>query len=49
MKIITDNQMTGEAGEAIVKAEFHKMGLIYQSLGRLESGTDGIAPLSRSS
>lgn len=45
MKIVTDNQMTGEAGESIVKAEFLKVGLIYQSFGRLESGTDGMVEL----
>lgn len=45
MKIVTDNQMTGEAGEAIIKAEFLKVGLIYQGFGRLESGTDGIVEI----
>lgn len=45
MKIVTDNQMTGETGEAIIKAEFLKIGLIYQSFGRLESGTDGMVEL----
>ncbi|MEL6596006.1 MAG: DUF4365 domain-containing protein [Pseudomonadota bacterium] len=45
MKIVTDNQMTGEAGEAIIKAEFLKVGLIYQGFGRLESGTDGMVEL----
>ncbi|MBF9052045.1 DUF4365 domain-containing protein [Roseobacter sp. HKCCD9010] len=45
MKIVTDNQMTGDTGEAIIKAEFQKIGLIYQSFGRLESGTDGMVEL----
>ena len=45
MKKITNNQMIGEAGEAIIKSKFLKVGLIYQQLGRLESGTDGIVEL----
>lgn len=45
MKIVTDNQITGETGEAIIKAEFLKIGLIYQGFGRLESGTDGMVEL----
>ena len=45
MKIVTNNQMTGEAGEAIIKAELIKVGLIYQGFGRLESGTDGMVEL----
>ena len=44
-KVVTGNQITGEAGEAIIKAEFLKIGLIYQCFGRLESGTDGVVEL----
>lgn len=44
-KVVTNNQITGEAGEAIIKAEFLKVGLIYQCFGRLESGTDGVVEL----
>lgn len=45
MKTVTDSQMLGEVGEAVVRAEFLKIGLIYQSFGRLESGIDGIVEL----
>jgi hypothetical protein len=45
MKTVTDNQMTGERGETLIKAEFLKMGLVYHSFGRLESGTDGMVEL----
>jgi len=45
MKVVTDNQMTGEAGEAIIKSELIKVGLVYQGFGRLESGTDGMVEL----
>lgn len=42
MKIVTENQVTGEFGETWIKAKFLKLGLIYQGFGRLESGTDGM-------
>ena len=45
MKIVTDNQITGEQGETLIKAEFLKLGLVYHSFGRLESGTDGMVEL----
>lgn len=45
MKTVTDNQMTGERGETLIKAEFLKIGLVYHSFGRLESGTDGMVEL----
>ena len=45
MKIVTKNQTIGELGESRIKAEFLRLGLIYQSFGRLESGTDGMLEL----
>lgn len=45
MKIVTDNQIAGERGETLIKAEFLKLGLVYHSFGRLESGTDGMVEL----
>ena len=42
MKTITQNQMTGETGEALVKSKILQLGLVYHSLSRLESGEDGL-------
>lgn len=45
MKKITDNQILGERGEALVKAAFLEIGFLYEPRGRLEAGVDGLVEL----
>lgn len=40
-KTITDNQVRGELGEALVKAKVLALGHTFQASGRLETGIDG--------
>jgi hypothetical protein len=44
-KIITDNQLLGELGEAAIRKLVLEMKFIYEPRGRLEAGTDGIIEL----
>jgi hypothetical protein len=41
MKTVTDNQLTGELGETLVKAEVQGLGHVFEGRGRLETGIDG--------
>jgi hypothetical protein len=45
MKRITDNQLAGEMGEALVKAKFAGLGLVFEGRGRLETGIHGTVEL----
>src|SRR3954447_7699429 len=45
VKTVTDGQLHGELGETLVKARFHRLGLVFEGRGRLESGMDGAAEL----
>jgi hypothetical protein len=40
-KKVTDNQLNGELGEALVKARIPKLGHVFEGRGRLETGIDG--------
>jgi hypothetical protein len=40
-KVITKNQITGEHGAALVKAQAHSMGFLYAVNGSVEAGIDG--------
>lgn len=41
MKTVTDNQLNGELGETLVKAEIQSLGHVFEGRGRLETGIDG--------
>src|SRR4051794_41738193 len=41
VKTVTDGQLHGEVGEMLVKARFHRLGLVFEGRGRLETGIDG--------
>jgi Domain of unknown function (DUF4365) len=45
MKTVTDGQLHGELGETLVKAKFHRLGLVFEGRGRLETGIDGTVEL----
>lgn len=45
MKTVTDSQLHGELGETLVKAKFHRLGLVFEGRGRLETGIDGTVEL----
>ena len=45
MKTVTNNQLFGEMGEALVKAKFLRLGLVFEGRGRLETGIDGTVEL----
>ncbi|AIT79254.1 hypothetical protein JI59_05330 [Novosphingobium pentaromativorans US6-1] len=41
MKTLTDNQLTGELGETVVKSKILELGHVFEGRGRLETGIDG--------
>lgn len=41
MKTVTDNQLNGDLGETLVKAEIQGLGHVFEGRGRLETGIDG--------
>lgn len=41
MKTVTDNQLTGELGETVVKSKILELGHVFEGRGRLETGIDG--------
>jgi hypothetical protein len=45
VKTVTDGQLHGELGETLVKARFHRLGLVFEGRGRLETGIDGTVEL----
>lgn len=45
MKTVTDSQLNGELGETLVKAKLHRLGLVFEGRGRLETGIDGTIEL----
>jgi hypothetical protein len=45
VKTVTDSQLHGELGEMLVKARFHRLGLVFEGRGRLETGIDGTVEL----
>lgn len=40
-KTVTDNQLNGELGETLVKAQVARLGHVFEGRGRLETGIDG--------